>query len=192
MNNYFRNSLFLSGFSILLISCGGDDLDDLKAENLSQDLITADVTFTQADLIGTWNLESMHSDTAVDFNDPDDVANTNILLETNCFDEMNYIFNANGNVTANQARLYFNSTGIETCNSGTYNATYELNGDQLQIDFTFNGGSKTEIKTIALSEDKRSLSIFLTRTEASLYINDDTGTSTSLIGEVDLVYRKVN
>ena len=191
MNKLF-NSILFTGLSLSLISCGGEDLDDIQAENSSHDLLTADITFNQADLVGTWRLESMISDTPVDFNDEDDVKNNNILLETNCFDGMNYVFDSAGNVAATQARLFFNSTGIETCNSGTYYATYELDGDQLKIYFTFNGTNTSEVKTIALSEDKQLLSISLTRAEASYYINDDSNTSTSVIGAVDLVYRKAN
>ncbi|UJH90820.1 hypothetical protein LZ575_19105 [Antarcticibacterium sp. 1MA-6-2] len=94
MKNYFKNSVLLTGLCLSLLSCGGEDLDDLNAEIYSQDLVTADITFDQADLVGTWKLESMISDMPVDFNDADDVKNTNILLETNCFDGMNYVFDA--------------------------------------------------------------------------------------------------
>ncbi|UJH90821.1 hypothetical protein LZ575_19110 [Antarcticibacterium sp. 1MA-6-2] len=97
-------------------------------------------------------------------------------------------------VTATQARLYFNynNTGIENCDSGTYTASYTLTGDQLKISFVFNGQSASETRTIILTENNQLLSISLPRSEASRYINDDSGTATSSIGNVEMKYRKVN
>ncbi len=175
------------GLSLLLISCSAEDTNDLQAENLKAANL---VVYQTADLEGIWDLYSMHSNVEVDFNG-DNVSNKDIRLETNCFNSMYYEFKSTGQVTASQAKLYINTTGIASCNNGIYSSPYTLDGDKLTVSFhDKNGTLITTTKQILLSEDKQYLHLTLTRFEATGYINDDSGNSTAVIDNIATVYKK--
>ncbi len=176
--------LFLT---LMLLSCSAEDTGELEAENLKAANLEV---YDAQDLEGIWDLYSMHSDVAVDFND-DDTTNTDIMAETDCFDTMFYDFDSDGNVTATQAKLHINTTGIASCNSGVYSSPYSIKDDMLTVSFhDKNGTLITTTKQIKLTEDKQFLHLSLTRFEASGYIKDDSGNSTEVINSISTVYKK--
>lgn len=175
------------GLSLLLLSCSAEDTSELQAENLK----TANLAvYNDADLEGIWDLHSMHSNVAVDFNG-DNVSNTDIKAETHCFDSMFYEFKSTGHVTATQAKLHINTTGISSCDKGEYSSIYKIDGDKLTVSFhDKNGILRTTTKQIKLTDNKQFLHISLNRFETTGYINDDSGNSTAVIDSVSTVYKK--
>ena len=185
-NTLFPPTLILS-LALLLFSCSAEDADDLQAENLKA---TNLVVYNAEDLEGTWDLYTMNSNVAVDFNG-DNVANKDIMVETNCFDTMFYDFNSTGHVTATQAKLHINTTGIASCDTGVYSSPYKLEGDMLTVSFhDKNGTLRTTTKQIKLTENNQFLHLSLSRFEASAYIKDDSGNSTAVIDTIATVYKK--
>ncbi len=173
--------------SLLFISCSGEDMEMTDAEDLN----AANLEIYEAkDLEGIWDLYSMHSDVAVDFNG-DGTSNKDVKAETNCFNNMSYNFTADGKVTATQNKLHINTTGIESCDEGVYDSTYSLEDDMLTVSFHDKDGTlRTTTKQIKLMDNKQSLHISLTRFETTGYINDDSGNSTAVIDSIATVYKK--
>lgn len=176
--------LFLS---LVLISCSGEEMEALQAD----DITAANLEVYEAkDLEGIWDLESMVADVAVDFNG-DKNANTDIKAETDCFNSMFYEFGSTGNVSATQAKLHINTTGIASCQIGNYSSPYKVSNDSLTVSFhDKNGIYVTTKKKFKLTDDKQVLHLTLTRFETSGYIKDDSGNSTQDINEITTVYRK--
>ncbi len=173
--------------TLILISCSAENMGELQAEDLKAANLEV---YEVKDLEGIWDLYSMHSDVAVDFNG-DDTTNTDIMVETDCFKTMFYDFDSTGNVTATQAKLHINATGISSCNIGVYSSPYTIKDDMLTVSFhDKNGTLITTTKQIKLTEDKQFLHLSLTRLEASAYIKDDSGNSTAVIDSIATVYKK--
>lgn len=191
MNNYFKNSIMLSGLCFSLLSCGGEDLDDLQSEIYSQDLVTADITFEQSDLIGTWNLNQLVADTLVDLND-DNVWNTNLREETTCFDQMSITFKENGTYSSVNARIDFQ--GGETNDKFVcmdYSATpttgnYSIDGNIITFHLTVDGVEYKHTKEITYNTDRFSFEV--TRLESQQYYNDPGNTAGSKVNVVSSEY----
>ena len=182
--------------STLFFSCSADAslVEETTALNSTTTLTTA-ADISSADLVGTWKIESMTSDVGVDFNQ-DQNFDTNILLESACFDNMYFTFEEDGDVHTTQARLFFDAEGNFICSEKDYSATYEVvNQDELKINFVVNGVSYSEVKTISLTSDgaREYLNISLTssETDAAVYVSDDPGTTVaSDINRIDFRYIK--
>lgn len=172
--------------AVTLFSCAAEDMEtetvELKSANLE--------VYQTQDLEGVWELESMHSDVAINLNG-DNVTNTDIKAETNCFNDMYYEFKADGTVKTDQAKLHFNSTGITTCDKAAYTSTYTLKNDMLAVSFEDkNGTTVAPEKQIKLTDNKQRLHITLTRIEATAYIKNDSGNSTEVINSITTIYKK--
>lgn len=197
--------LFLACASgVLVSSCSDDSLSETGEISLNA-TSTANTTtqnITVADLVGTWNMQSMTSvpleeggqATAVDF-DQNGNSTYDLLEETDCFDAMYFIFHDTGVVNTRQSRLFFSAeTGGFTClTTGDYTATYTVSGDILTVNFTVNGSNYTETRTIArYSENgKEFLRVTLTKeeTNAAVYVAKDPGnTVASEIQKIEMVY----
>lgn len=173
--------------AITLFSCAAEDLEteteELKAANLE--------VYQSQDLVGIWELVSMESDVAINLNG-DQNSNTNILKETECFNEMSYDFKADGSVLTSQSKLYFNTSGITSCEKGDYTSSYTVDNDVLRVSFTDkNGITVNPGKQIKLTDNKQLLHITLSRAEASQYIKSDSGNSTQVINEITTIYKKI-
>ncbi|HET8752815.1 MAG TPA: lipocalin family protein [Salinimicrobium sp.] len=179
--------------STLFMACSTEDAQmNLNSLNASGSVVQTEAIAAN-DLVGTWLLYSMTSNTAVNFNPATDQSSSfNIMDETSCFDNMYFTFRADGSVSTEQARLYFDETGQFTCNSKIYPANYAVNGDQLQVSFDFNGTIATESKTISLSQadGKEFLHVSLNKAETAAYVGDATGTVAEDITEVEMIYIK--
>ena len=136
----------------------------------------------------------MVSDVAVDFNQDGDF-NTNILTESDCFNNMYFTFDSNGDVQTTQARLYFDAQGNFSCSEKNYTATYSVNQNELTVNFVVGGVPYTEVKQISITSDGTNeyLNITLTSTEtdAAVYVANDPGnTVASDINQIDFTYIK--
>ncbi len=174
----------------LFTACTADDLSadgtDLNSES------RVEITDIAAgDLIGKWDMYSMTADVAVDFN-ADGISSEDLLEETQCFDPMYFSFDENGNITTNQANLYFEEDGSFTCKSKEYMAEYEVSVNQLVVTFTMDGHVITDTKTVTLfrEDGEEYLHVSLEKYETQAYVNDPGTTVASEIERLDLVFRK--
>ncbi len=182
-------ALYLLAISAMLISCGGEDLDDFGEPEFKSSNLTAEIT--TADLIGRWEIHSMVGDQEVNFNG-DDVSSTDMLSETDCFDIMYYDFQENGKVSTAQAKLWFDNEGNFKCYDGEYDATYRVSGDTLTVDFQLNGSPMTEKKQISLTSDETGdyMHVTLSDWEAATYVNDPGTTNASHLSLIKMTYKK--
>jgi hypothetical protein len=182
----------------MLMSCTADSVSDdaLSLNATTSTVPTQDLSMN--DLVGTWNMYSMTSigeGKTVDF-DGDGHYTYNLLEETDCFDNMFFVFETDGDVLTEQARLYFDASGKFTCSTtGRYAATYQINGNDLTVTFTVNGIAYTQSKTVSrYSENgKEYLKVTLTEaeTDSAVYVADDPGnTVASDIKQIDMVYQR--
>jgi len=183
----------------MLISCSADSVND---DALSLNATTSTVptqNLTMNDLAGTWNMYSMTSvgeGKTVDF-DLDGNSTYDLLKETDCFDNMFFVFETDGYVLTEQARLFFDGTsGKFTCaTTGQYAATYQISGNDLTVTFTVNGVEYTQSKTVSrFSENgKEYLKVTMTEaeTDSAVYVAKDPGnTVASDIKQIDIVYQR--
>ena len=190
--------LMVGGVGVsMLIACSADNVDE-EMTTLNATTSTVEMQeLTMNDLLGTWKMNSMTSSDAVDF-DQNGVYTYDLLEETECFDPMYFIFNEDGSVATEQARLYFNSvTGAFTCSTtGDYTATYQISGDELTVTFLVDGVQYTETKTISRYSENGAefLKVTLTKqeTNSAVYVANDPGTTVaSGIQQIDMIYKKV-
>lgn len=145
----------------------------------------------QTDLVGTWKIESMISDVAVDLNS-DGTSGTEILDETTCFDNLFYSFNEEGGILAHQARLNFVDGEMQCDGEGTYAATYEVTGNELSVTFQSGESTLTFTKTIGLSTANGAtyMHVAIEDYEVAELVNDPGNTSVSSINRIEMIYKK--
>ena len=194
----FLQNLMMSGVGVsMLVACSANSLEDEGLSLNATTLVVQSQELTMNDLVGTWNMHSMSSiETTVDF-DQDGNRTNDLLLETDCFDPMYFIFASTGEVSTYQSRLYFSeATGAFSCQTtGNYTATYSINGNELSVTFTIDGQTYTETKTISRYTENGAefLKVTLTKAETStaVYVAKDPGsTVASNIQQIDMIYKK--
>jgi len=97
-----------------LVSCSDDDNENNNSGN------------TNSDLVGTYRLTSWNSPVSVDF-DGDGVSNTNMMNESNCYN--NSIMRINNDNTYTMTYNYVGIDGTVSCQSETTNGTWTRNGN---------------------------------------------------------------
>lgn len=175
--------------SLGIVSCGGEDLDDLAAENYGSTDLTA--SFNEEELVGHWVLSSMTADQEVDLNG-DGIASQNLLQETSCFDDMSISFFEDGSFSTVNARLNLGSgdTAGEFGCSGSkeYQGTWEVDGDYLVLNMNVNGNSYTERKFVEYTAGLFSFAI--SKLESDAYVDDPGDTVASGLQIVELEYSR--
>lgn len=200
MKNLIRK-MFVAGVGgSLLVACSKESVnEEMKIQNINASAVDIQ-NLTADDLVGRWNMYSMTSigeGNNVDF-DQDGNFTYDLLEETDCFDPMYFSFDNEGNVTTEQARLFFNgATGKFSCHTtGNYVATYQISGNELTVTFTVDGMQYTETKTVSRFSENgiEYLKVTLTEaeTDSAVYVSNDPGnTVASDIKQIDIVYEKV-
>lgn len=145
----------------------------------------------QTDLVGTWKIQAMNSDVAVDLNS-DGTSSTDILNETSCFDNLYFNFNAEGGIAAHQAKLNFVDGEMQCDGEGDYSATYTVSGNELSVSFQSGDSQVTFTKTIGLSNDATGeyLHVAIEDYEVDELVQDPGDTSVSDITRIEMIYRK--
>lgn len=145
----------------------------------------------QNQLVGTWKIESVTSDVAVDLN-ADGSSSTNLLNETTCFDSMYFDFNVEGVLETEQARTSFTEEEMTCDGVGVYTATYEVSGNDLSVTADFDGQTVTLTKTIGLSSDADGeyLHVAIEEYEVEQFVSDPGNTVASDIERIEVVYKK--
>ena len=198
MKKLFKRCVLVLLAGLVLSACTAEELGEAESLSLNATATTSvSADILPADLVGTWNMYSMESlGVNVDFN-RDGVRTFNLLEENNCFDDMYFTFDIDGNVQTTQSRLFFDgNTGEFTCQTTKdYVATYTLNGNELQVNFTVKGSNYTDSKTISRysqnGEEFLKVSLTSYETDAAVYVANDPGnTVASEIQEIEMIYKR--
>ena len=190
MKSLFRNLLKLTCAAVLLSACSGEDTDDFKAQSAEDTILTANIEYS--DLVGHWDLSVMKADRDVDLND-DGTFNTNLLLETTCFDPMSITFYDDRTFSSVNARLDFeagtNNDEFFCMGNRTDTGTWTIDGDVLTLNVVIGGASYVHTKTLSFNQNVFSFSV--SKTESNQYVEDPGNTSVSQILVLELEYNRL-
>jgi hypothetical protein len=191
----FRNLYAVFGLMLVLASC------EPNQDHVAETEITATnamATITPEDLEGEWKLSAMNTDTAVDLNN-DQVFNSNILLETDCFQDMGVIFYAGGDMTTTNSRLDFragvNNNDFECLSgrtdTGLWDVENENDQERLVITMTINGETYTHKRI--LERTTNTFAFEVNKLESQQYLNGSPdGTDAENVDVLSLEYTRVN
>lgn len=186
--NIFTPFLLIS-LSLIIISCAGDDLNDLQSESLDTKMLTANIV--DSDLVGTWDLSKMATDSLVDLNQ-DGVFTNNLLIETTCFDPMSIIFNPDKSFSSVNSRMDFKAGETDDqflCMGGrTDTGTWSIEGDVLTLKVLVDGFTYNHTKTLIMNDNTFSFEV--NKEESKQYVTDPGDTSVSKVTVVSLEYTK--
>ena len=173
------------------VGCSSEAVNDEMTSLNSTTNVFEKQDIRQDDLVGTWKIEAMNSDVAVDL-DADGTNNTDILNETTCFDNLFFNFNAEGGILAHQAKLNFVDGEMQCTGEGNYAATYMVSGNDLSVSFQSGESQITFTKTIGLSTAGGAmyLHVAIEEYEVSELVVDPGNTSVSSINRIEMIYKK--
>lgn len=177
--------------SMLLTSCGGEDLDDTANSSFSDPVVTANIEYTE--LVGKWNLFEMRTDTPVNLN-KDEVESFNLLSETSCFNEMSVTFYEDMTFSSVNARMDFsagdsnNDFACMGTGRGPDTGTWEISGDFLTLTVIIDGQHFTNTKQLKF--DGSTFLFDISEFESQQYVTDPGGTAISDVTIVYLGYKR--
>lgn len=143
---------------------------------------------SNAALVGNYVLSTLTADVAVDLNQ-DMVTNTELTVETNCFDAMAISFNADGTFSSTIAEVSFDAANNLICNTSVESGTYSYANGTLTITVNINGGTATESQQVLLTPT--TLSFNVDDNDVAQYFSGAAGTPASGITNLDFVYNKI-
>lgn len=186
--NIFPPILFVS-FALLLFSCAGDDLEDVQADSLETKMLTANIV--ESDLLGTWDLSKMTTDSLVDLNQ-DGIFTNDLLIETTCFDPMSITFNADETFSSVNSRMDFKAGETDDqflcMGDRTDTGTWSVEGDVLYLHVEVDGSIYNHTKNLIMTENTFSFKV--NKEESKQYVTDPGDTSVSKVTVVSLEYTK--
>lgn len=179
--------LMVSFLMAVLTSCADGDVEE--DFSINSKMLTA--TIESSELIGVWDLSAMNADTAVDI-DGDGVANTNLLLETSCFDPMGITFNEDMTFTSVNSRMDFKAGDANDeflcLGNNIDSGTWSVDGDVLTLHVIYDSSIYTHEKTLSLNGNTFSFEV--SKTESMLYVDDPGDTSVSGVLILSLEYKQ--
>lgn len=162
-------------------------MNDLKATSVEAPIVTANIEFS--DLVGDWDLSVMKADRDIDLN-KDGTYNTNLLLETTCFDPMSISFYDDKTFSSVNARLDFeagiNNDEFFCMGNRTDTGTWEIEGDVLTLNVKIDGSTYIHTKTLTFNQGVFSFDV--SKDESNQYVEDPGDTSVSQILVLELEY----
>ncbi|MCP9198720.1 lipocalin family protein [Gramella sp. GC03-9] len=173
---------------IFLLSC------DEMAPPLGEDelLMSQNANIQPRLLYGSWQISAMQANIPVDL-DGDGSSNTNLLLETDCYDDMRIDFFENNGFFSINAQMDFaagpGDDEFACLNNREDSGTWEINRDELFLYIVIGNILYTDSKTIKLSGNRFSFEV--TKEESEIYVNDPGNTLVSDIQIVELEYSRV-
>ena len=195
MKKMMKKLMVVAVMAPVFVACSADDEMQKSSLNVT-DGLNQTYDIQSEDLVGTWNLVSMNSEAVAVNLDRNATESTDILTETRCFDGMKFTFDLNGAVVTDQAKLYFDTQdGAMKCKPTTYNANYEVNGNELKVGFIFGETMVYQTRTIDVYEEngEEYLQIDLTYAEAREFITDTefvSPTGATSVKAVEMLFRK--
>src|SRR6056297_2032120 len=188
-------SLFsIFGMMLIIVSC--EPNEDHVAET-EINATNAMASITPEDLEGEWLLSAMETDTVVDLNN-DGVFNSNILLETNCFEDMGVSFLENGDMLTTNSKLDFkagDSNDDFKClsgrtDSGSWDVENVNNDERLVITMTIDGTTRTHSRI--LDRTSNTFAFDISKFESEQYYGNPDGTDAEKVTVLSLEYTRVN
>ena len=179
----------VAAMSLVVFSCSPDENTDFQSNSLKTSNLTT--VISSNDLGGQWNLSQMQADTLIDINQ-DGTRNTNLLLESTCFNTMDVNFKSDMTFTTHNSKLDFKggTTGDQfTCANGRDDSgTWAVSNDTLTLNINVDGTIYTQKKK--LTYNSTTFSFDVTKLESNQYVSDPGNTSASPIRILSLQYTK--
>ena len=182
-------------FSILIIlgcissSCNRTRLP--VEEDISSFL--SDANIQPKKLYGNWQLTLMRTDTPVDL-DGDGTGSTNLLQETDCYNDMRIEFSEDATFITQNAQMDFaagtSGTEFECLNDRVDYGTWEIDRDLLILNILIDNEIYTDSKVIKLMGNRFSFEV--TKEESEIYVNDPGNTLVSNVQVLELEYSRSN
>lgn len=165
--------------------------NNLAEENVSDQF--SDATIQPRSLYGNWELSVMRTDVGIDLNG-DGTANTNLLLETDCYSNMRIQFFEDGTFFTENAQMDFAAgAGDNTfeCLDGRQDkGNWEIKRDLLILNIKIDGEIYTDAKVIKLTGNRFTFEV--TKAESNMYVNDPGNTMVSGIQILEVEYTRSN
>ena len=165
-----------------------------KNESLSESekLLQSNAVIKPSKLYGKWVVSEMISDKPVNL-DNNSSSSTNILHETDCFKDMNIIFNSNGQFSTRNSQMDFAAgTGNDDFKCLDSNrvdrGTWQIEGDKLTLNMSIDEKIYSQTKRIQLNGDKFNFSV--SKMESAQYVTDPGTTEASAIRILSIEYKK--
>ena len=153
----------------------------------------SDANIQPKKLYGNWQLTLMRTDTPVDL-DGDGTASTNLLQETDCYDNMRVEFFEDATFITQNAQMDFaagtSGTEFECLNDRVDNGTWEIDRDLLILNILIDNEVYTDSKVIKLTGNRFSFEV--TKEESDMYVNDPGNTLVSDVQVLELEYSRSN
>lgn len=158
-------------------SCSDDDIAPLNPNQNSS-------------LVGDWVLTSLVSDVALDL-DLDAAADTEIMNETDCFDDMQITFNADDTFSSTVTEIKFEGVNQDmlTCTDSVQTGTFSFNGSVLTITLNVAGGTVTEDQTINLQTN--TLQITVTSADVAQFFSNPGNNPAANVNQLIFTYTKI-
>ncbi|MFV8226361.1 DUF5004 domain-containing protein [Christiangramia aquimixticola] len=185
MNNVFKIKYLSLLLLISFIGCSKNEAQEeaqLKMSNLT--------AITNNDMVGHWELSKITSDVEVDL-DSNPGGSTNLMDETDCFNNMYITFDSNGSFITNNATMSFEAgdgDDFQCIADRMDNGQWEVRNDSLILTMNLNGQEYIHQKYINKGPDYFSLDI--TKMESNQYVSDPGNTRASVIRILELEYTR--
>lgn len=191
MKSIIQNCIVALLFSNFLISCSGDDMEDLKSADYNAQMINTFIY--DSDLVGEWKIKSMISNKVSDLNG-DGEFGSDLLKESSCFEEMIYTFKGNKTFTIINSTLELNSLNDKDdfiCqNTTTISGKWSIKDDMLTLYIRKNNQEYQEQKHLILIDDSFFLEI--NKIESRDFINDKGNSSAAGLSVVALEFKRTS
>ena len=191
MKKIIPNSILLLFTSLILISCSGNDLENINSADANAQLVNAFIY--DSELVGEWEVDAMITDREIDLNG-DGESNYDLLSESSCFDKMVYTFKGDKTFTIINPILELTSREDEdefNCQSpNTITGKWSIKDDNLILYIKRNNVEYQEKKHLILLENHFYLEI--NNNESKEFINDKGNSSVSGLSVVALEFKRTS
>ncbi len=191
MKKIISNSIVVVFFSLFIISCAGDDLEEIQSAEYNAQL--GNIFIYDSDLVGEWKIGTIAVNRNVDLNGDGESSN-DLLLETSCFESMIYTFKGNKTFTIINPTLELteidNKDEFKCQNPTTISGKWSLKDDMLTLYIKRNNLEYTETKHLILIEDSFTLEI--NEDESKDLINDKGNSSAAGLSVVALEFQRTS
>lgn len=191
MKKITQNSVFLFFISFLLFSCSGDDLENIRHAEYNAKML--DVFIYDSDLVGEWKVKTMVVNKSIDLNG-DNELNTNLLLESGCFENMVYTFKGDKTFTIInpilELTLLDNKDEFKCQDPATITGKWSIKDDMLILYIRTNGLDYQEKKHLILIDDHFYLEV--NKDESREFINDRGNSSVKGLSVVALEFKRTS
>ena len=147
-------------------------------------------SLTDADVVGQWVLVELNSNPNIDIGN-DGTTDTNLMLQTTCFDGWGLDFDANGTLTTNSSDIEIDPNAIATliCTPRTDTGNYVVSGNDITVSTTVDGVVESETVTISITNN--TMTILGTESDVAGLFNIPDGEFYSNLMSIEFVLQKI-